>query len=263
MMKNKKKLKPTSAYFLSQKIWRTLRKLLNRDIWTYFYIISQKIKIGGLLKLLENENTSLKINLKYQNLKNKAKSRKKFSFFLKKYNSSKPHGNYRKFLDKFMNEINYPNTILELGISEGAGIYSLRDYYKDSFLWGCDIDKNTFIKNKKITCGYCDQLKISSIYKVLKKFNTKFDLIIDDGWHHPESQINSMIACLPYLSNQGVYITEDIAHDVYKNIFSKTIRILNKKGFKTKYKKFYIPNESTNLAGTLNNGYLFIYRNSR
>ena len=256
----KKKLKPTSSYFLSQKLFRYSRRLLNRELWTYLYVNFQKVKIKNLLKLVQSEDLSLKKNLNYRKQKKKFNKKKhEYSFYLDKFNSSKPKGKYREYLNKFMKKIN-PITILEFGISEGAGLYSMDEYYKNSYFWGLDIDKNTFIKKKNFICGYCDQLNINSIKKILKKFNTKFDLIIDDGWHHPQAQINSIICSLPYLNHGGVYITEDIVHDAYKSSILKLIDYLKKKGFLIKYKKFLIKDRGTNLANTDNNGYLFIFR---
>jgi len=257
----KKILKPTSSHFLSQKFWRISRRYLSRNLWSYLYIISQKIKIGKNVNILKNSNLELKKNLNYPKISVKKKSKKKFSYYLRKFQSSKPEGSYRKFLDSFFLKLKYPNSILEFGISEGAGIYSMSEYYKNSKIWGCDIDKETFIKTRNITSGFCDQVKLSSINKILTKFKTKFDLIIDDGWHHPQSQINSIIASLPYLNNNGVYISEDIAHDPYKEIFYKVINILKTKGFKISYRTYHIENSDMNLAGTKNNGYLIIYRN--
>ena len=61
----KKILKATSSHFLSQPIWRNLRKILSRNLWTSFYRLSQKSKMKKLLsKFLEN-NYLLKNNLKY------------------------------------------------------------------------------------------------------------------------------------------------------------------------------------------------------
>ena len=46
---------------------------------------------------------------------------------------------------------------------------------------------------------------------------------------------------------------------IKKNI-NKLVNMLRKKKFKVIYKKFTIKNRDANLAGTDNNGYLFIYR---
>ena len=56
----KKKLKPTSSYFLSQKLFRYSRRFLNRELWTYLYVNFQKVKIKNLLKLVQSEDLSLK-----------------------------------------------------------------------------------------------------------------------------------------------------------------------------------------------------------
>ena len=61
----KKKLKPSSSHFLSQKFWKILRGFVDRNIWTFLYVISQKLKINSLLNILRDENLDLKKNLKY------------------------------------------------------------------------------------------------------------------------------------------------------------------------------------------------------
>ena len=38
-------LKPTSSLYLSQTFWKILRNIIGKDSWTFFYILSQKIKI--------------------------------------------------------------------------------------------------------------------------------------------------------------------------------------------------------------------------
>ena len=69
-----------------------------------------------------------------------------------------------------------------------------------------------------------DQLKLNTLKTSGEKFNTKFDLIVDDGWHHPESQIKSLIAFLPYLNQGGLYIVEDIVHEqYYKFLYQSSI----------------------------------------
>tara|TARA_B100002051_G_C16700355_1_gene620619 strand:+ start:497 stop:1282 length:786 start_codon:yes stop_codon:yes gene_type:complete len=260
----KKKLNPSSSHFLSQKFWRIMRKILDRNTWSYLYIISQKMKLPSKLNLIKNNDLNIISNLKYPKIRKVKKSKNKFNNYLVKYKSSKPKGNYRKFLNSFFKKIKTPKTILELGISEAAGLLAMRDYFSNSLLWGVDIDRATFIKGKRIVnCGYCNQLELHSIKKILKKFDTKFDLIVDDGWHHPESQINSILSCLPYLNEGGTYITEDIVHDSYKNYFYRLIELLKNKGFKVNYKTFHISDQKSNLVGTFNNGYLIIYRKSQ
>ncbi len=241
-------LKPSSSYFLSQTFWRILRNLVGKTIWTFFYKLSQKIKIFSKFSTLSNSNLNLKENLDYPVYNNSdSKKLEKFSYFLEKYKSSKPEGEYREFLDSlFFDTQSKYKTILEIGISEGAGIFSLRDYYSSSYIWGVDIDPATFIYNESQIkeCDCVDQLKLESLVSNAEKFNTKYDLIVDDGWHHPESQINSLIAYLPYLNLNGLYIVEDIVHRDYYKIFLRVKEILVKKNFEVSYHRFHVPGKA-------------------
>tara|TARA_Y100000590_G_C15535678_1_gene944941 strand:+ start:198 stop:998 length:801 start_codon:yes stop_codon:yes gene_type:complete len=245
-------LKPTSSLFLSQTFWRLLRKIIGKNLWTFFYKLSQKVKIKKKLFQLTNENMDLKNNLNYPNpLKNNVEI-KKFSFYLDRHKSSRSIGNYRDYLDNKFNLIrDNVTTILEIGISYGAGILALKDYFNNSFLWGVDIDRSTFLQEQRIVkCEWVDQLKIDTLKEAAVKFNVKFDLIIDDGWHHPEAQINSLIAYLPYLNYKGTYIVEDIVHKDYYNHFQKVKTILEKKDFMVEYEKF-TPLDRVDITGCL------------
>lgn len=241
-------LKPSSSYFLSQTFWRVLRNLVGKNIWTFFYKLSQKIKIFSKFSILKKSNLNLKENLDYPIYKNsEIKKTNNFSYYLKKYKSSKPEGEYRDFLDNLLSDTqNKYKTILEIGISEGAGIFSLRDYYSNSYIWGVDIDPATFITNETQIkkCDCVDQLKLNSLTLNAEKFSTKYDLIVDDGWHHPESQINSLIAYLPYLNLNGLYIVEDIVHRDYYKIFLRVKDILAQKNFEVSYHKFHVPGKA-------------------
>ena len=81
-------------------------------------------------------------------------------------------------------------------------------------------------------------------------------MIVDDGWHHPESQINSLISYLPYLSQKGTYIVEDIVHYHYSKYFKKVVKILEDKGFEVNYKNFDI--KESEISDNL--GYLIVSR---
>ncbi len=57
-----------------------------------------------------------------------------------------------------------------MGVSSGAGIRSMKDYFYKSSLWGIDIDQQTFIKEKRIIeCDWADQLKLETLKKSAKK----------------------------------------------------------------------------------------------
>ena len=49
--------------------------------------------------------------------------------------------------------------------------------------------KNLLKRERIVKCFWGDQLKLDTLYKCAENFNTKFDLVVDDGWHHPEAQL--------------------------------------------------------------------------
>ena len=255
-------LKSSSAHHLSQNNWRLLRKFIGRYLWKNLYTFSQKLKLPKMIKKLENSNLSLKNNLNYPQFTENKSFRKnsKFSDLISKYNTSKPEGEYRNFLDNLFFKIRpKTKTILEIGVSEGGGLLAMRDFFEQSLLWGVDIDRDTFINSERIKeCEWVDQLKLKTMIKNAEYFSTKFDLIVDDGWHHPESQINSLIAYLPYLNKGGTYILEDIVHDKYYNYFLKVMKLLEKKNFQYNYYNFNM-NGKSEISDNL--GYLIIKRN--
>ena len=53
-------------------------------------------------------------NLNYPKITKFSRSNKNFSFFLEKYNSSKPHGAYRNFLDQLLKKINVKKSIVQV-----------------------------------------------------------------------------------------------------------------------------------------------------
>ena len=247
---NVKVLKPSSSFFLSQTFWKYLRKFINKQCWTYLYKLSQKIKIKKKIVELQNADLNLINNLNYKKKKTKKiLTKNKFSYYLKKYNSSKPLGLYRNLLDKlFIKLRKTTNTILEIGVSSGAGIRSMKNYFSNSFIWGVDLDKSTFFKESRIVSfALVDQLKISTLKISAQNFNVKFDLItLWEVLEHIET-IN------------GTYIVEDIVHQDYYKFFLKIINNLNKKGFKTVYKKFSVQGSGI-VEDNQTIGYLIIKR---
>ena len=235
-----KNLKPTSSHFLTQPFWRYLRRFLGRKSWSFLYIVSQKIKLPKLLKLILNNNFEMPSNLiSVYNEVEDFKTDKKISTLLKETYTSKPDNGYLNFLDdefeKLKNKVNY---ILEIGIGQGSGLISLQNYFYKSKIIGFDIDSKTFLKEKRIECHKYDQLDLDNSEKLMKKLNLCYDLIIDDGWHHPEAQVKTLSVCLKYLNYGGVYIIEDIVHSDYEKFFIKLSNILENKGFETQYINF-------------------------
>ena len=55
-----------------------------------------------------------------------------------------------------------------------------------------------------------DQGSVEQIRSMFRHFNVRFDLVIEDGSHHPVHQRNCLVETVPYVRPGGVYVLEDI-----------------------------------------------------
>ena len=102
--------------------------------------------------------------------------------------------------------------ILEIGIWQGDSHKMWRDYFPSATVYGIDvnIDSCKTLEN---------QQRIESIYgdaysqDILNLFkDIQFDVIIDDGPHTLQSQIECVKLYAPLLSSNGILVIEDIPH---------------------------------------------------
>jgi hypothetical protein len=118
------------------------------------------------------------------------------------------HG-FDEFYEKYFENRTF-NNIAEIGAAGGASIRWLLERFPNSHIYGADIIGRT---NK---CPVDDRYKLFQIdqsnVEQLKYFLTQasYDLIIEDGSHHPAHQILSLIEGIKVLVPKGIYILEDI-----------------------------------------------------
>src|SRR6185369_12925099 len=79
-----------------------------------------------------------------------------------------------------------------------------REYFPNARVWGADIVQ-TDIKGT-----FClDQGNPAQLTHVGSKYGP-FDLIVDDGSHDPHHQVLGLQILSPYLTEDGLYIIEDV-----------------------------------------------------
>ena len=66
-----------------------------------------------------------------------------------------------------------------------------------------------------------------------QKFNTKYDLIIDDGLHSTAAQLNTLLFGLDNINDGGYIIIEDINKKIVDNWFVFDYILKNSGKFKT------------------------------
>ena len=86
------------------------------------------------------------------------------------------------------------------------------------------------IKEKRIKSFYVDQTNIKTLKKLFKKIGNNFDLVIDDGLHVSNANINVIMSSLQFIKKNGYLIIEDIPFKA-RHIWHVVSIILN-----TKYK---------------------------
>lgn len=103
-------------------------------------------------------------------------------------------------------------TILEIGVRDGGGLYTLKEHFPNSTIIGLDIDpgckrwedipNDVFVK-------IGDQSDNDVLNNLISEF-PNFDIIIDDGSHICSHQIKSFEFLFPYLNKNGLYVVEDL-----------------------------------------------------
>jgi len=116
--------------------------------------------------------------------------------------------NYIKNYEKELEPYRFlPITLLEIGVFHGHSLRMWREYFPNARIIGIDMMQPT-LPMDGIEFYICDQnnpMQLASIF-----FDTKFDVIIDDGSHIIEHQIKSIQTLFKNVNEGGKYIIEDI-----------------------------------------------------
>jgi hypothetical protein len=97
------------------------------------------------------------------------------------------------------------------GLEPGCSLNAWRKRYPAAFIVGADIDPESVQQVSEI--GYVvdqtDSTSLDALSKNLEEHGL-FDLIIDDGFHDPHANIQTLIQILPHLDIDGTYVIEDV-----------------------------------------------------
>ena len=112
--------------------------------------------------------------------------------------------------DLFKGIRNSAKKVLEVGIAQGASLYTWRDYFPKATIYGIDIKKELLFKADRIKTFVCDERKKRDVKKLIKKVGSDIDIFIDDGSHLWEDQASLANKVLPLLDDGVIYIIEDV-----------------------------------------------------
>ena len=97
------------------------------------------------------------------------------------------------------------------GLKPGCSLQAWRARYPEALIVGADIDPESVQAVSEIAF-LVDQTDSSSLDELSRKLSVYglFDLIVDDGFHDPHANIQTLIKMLPHLSKDGSYVIEDV-----------------------------------------------------
>lgn len=130
---------------------------------------------------------------------------------------------YASIVDALVSNGQSALSVLEIGVHGGASLRGWRAIFRDAFVIGLDIDESTMFSERGIETFVADQLSMQSLGLVAERLNQGFDLIVDDGWHQPQANINSLCVFLNRLNPGGFYVVEDVHRPEYLPFWSRVI----------------------------------------
>ena len=171
------------------------------------------------------------------------------------------HG-YSKFYEQIFFEIkNKKLNIIELGSFYGNASAALYFYFKNSMIFGADINPDMFrFISTRVECFFVNSNSLSSIENEIIKKKTKFDIVIEDASHMLKDQIISLFYLFPRLNKGGYFIIEELdfpetredmrANQQFPDLKTILLNILDNKDFNSPYidknsKNYFLDNLDT------------------
>lgn len=100
----------------------------------------------------------------------------------------------------------------------GSSLRALRDFFPNSVVIGVDIDEDILFQEERIRTHPLDQLELNSFQRLSPVIGDNFDLMIDDGLHTIDANLNTLNFFIPRLAKGGYAVVEDIpmaAHSLW------------------------------------------------
>jgi hypothetical protein len=122
---------------------------------------------------------------------------------------------YESYFDKFRDR---NARVLEIGIQYGGSLKMWEEYFGNAKIFGIDINPDC----KTLEEEHIDiQIGSQNDKKFLKEYTNyvkNLDIIIDDGGHTMDQQLNTFKILFPILNEGSIYVVEDVESS-YKNMY--------------------------------------------
>lgn len=113
---------------------------------------------------------------------------------------------YHRFFSEYRNR---RITLIEIGVHLGYSLNLWEAYFQRGTIIGVDIYDKTELSHGRVHVHKCSQTDRDGLERIRQIYGG-FDLVIDDGSHVNQHQIESFQILFPMLKARGVYVIEDL-----------------------------------------------------
>lgn len=128
---------------------------------------------------------------------------------------------YIEEYERLLEPYRHNSTVLEIGIAYGHSMEMWCDYFINSRIIGVDITNHGIPEETRYKAIFCDASS-PEIIPYIKDY--ELDVVIDDGSHNSQDQINSFNLLKDYMSPNGLYIIEDINNIDHIQSYFETVK---------------------------------------
>jgi hypothetical protein len=124
--------------------------------------------------------------------------------------SDRHHGYIRLYEQYFADRRHDALTLLEIGVAHGASLRMWQEFLPKARIYGLDRNPNcTVFSGNRIEVFIGDQSDPQFLGDVIDRIGA-LDIVIDDGSHVGEHQIESFESLFPAVREGGLYVVEDL-----------------------------------------------------
>lgn len=225
---------PSSSGTLPLRSWRIARQFVGARAWSYLFSLRERAFYTRRLWQLESVGlrpsrgrAEARVSSRLKFLEPDPRTLGRIVNAWEKLGVDKLDVGYAKtyasIVEALLDRPGEQIKVLEVGIFRGASLRGWREIFPESHVVGLDIDELTLFSEPGIDTFVADQLSVESLKSASEKFDGLLDLVIDDGWHQPEANVNTIAVFLRRLRPGEIFVVEDIHRLEYLRFWTRVI----------------------------------------
>lgn len=129
-----------------------------------------------------------------------------------KYRPTKQYHDYLKHYWRHLRDLRETaEKVCEIGVESGSSVRMWEEFFPRATIYGFDRNPNCKeLQTGRIRVVIGDQGDRGFLERFARDAGGEFDVLIDDGSHVPDHQIQALEVLFPHVKSGGVYAIEDI-----------------------------------------------------